>query len=91
MKNQPNTHKTIYSNKFENLCLWDDNLPAGVVGLDVDETDGKIDNLYEKLLAKISKNYGDDAAAQAEAKNEAMETLLADIAGFDKCLVWQRS
>lgn len=66
---------TIYSNKFDSVTLWDDNLPDGQAWLDVDATDAKIEALYDELTDEM----GDRHVAW---------DLLWDEPAIDECYRW---
>lgn len=65
----------IYSNKFEGSLLWCDDLPAGMLHLDIDATDSNIDELYESIISETGN--------RDQAWNE-----LWDHEKIDDCYVW---
>lgn len=65
----------IYSNKFEGSLLWCDDLPAGMLHLDIAATDSNIDELYESIISETGN------------RDQAWNKLW-DHEKIDDCYVW---
>jgi hypothetical protein len=65
----------IYSNKFKGSLLWCDDLPAGMLHLDIDATDSNIDELYESIVSETGN------------RDQAWNKLW-DHEKIDDCYVW---
>lgn len=77
----------IYSEKFENIVLWEGPLPIGKA-LDVGATDRNIENLYEEYLTKlIGENSGGERTRHSWASGAAWDLVWA-AHNADACYVW---
>ena len=76
----------IYSNKFENSILWDDDLPAGQLCLNIDATDSNVDKLYNSIFTELA-GYNEDEGFLSSCKDRAWSKLW-EHEDLDECYVW---
>jgi hypothetical protein len=87
----------IYSDKWENVVLWDGDLPDGAVALDVPATESNLSERYDELIEEYCKKYGvnedaekwtdRDATMADHAQQDAWEALWTP-GSADDCYVW---
>lgn len=87
----------IYSDKWENVVLWDGDLPGGAVALDAAATEANLEERYEQLIDDYCKKYGVnedaekwtdyDATMADHAQQDAWEALWTP-GNADDCYVW---
>jgi hypothetical protein len=87
----------IYSDKWENVVLWDGDLPRGAVALDAAATEANLEERYEQLIDDYCKKYGVnedaekwtdyDATMADHAQQDAWEALWTP-GNADDCYVW---
>lgn len=51
----------IYSNKMENVVLWEGDIPDGYSELDIDSTDKNICDLFNKYFSELISDYDENS------------------------------
>lgn len=89
----------IYSDKWENVVLWDGDAPDGAVALNVAATEANLRERYDELIEEYCKKYevGPDAdtwtdrdARMFDQANEDAWRELWTPGNADDCYVWIR-
>ena len=84
----------IYSNKFENVILWENEILEGKT-LNIDATDTNINALYQDLLAAetegVSETDEDYEQTLSICKQIAWEKTWESKSEIDGCYVWDQS
>jgi hypothetical protein len=77
----------IYSNKFNNIILWEGEIPDGKIYLNVKTTDDNIDSLYNKIVSENCTCDPEDSESHSYCEISAWENLWSD-ERLNNCYDW---